>query len=220
MAASDSPGHIKTDPVPKVWWPVSFEIQPISPGTPVTSKAPVTKADDKHAFVAEIARQHGGRLRRFLAARLRTAAAEAPDLVQEVYLRLLRISSPEVIRSPQAYAFTIAFHVLHEHNLASALIPESVDPVELLTDVGSGPEDDPALQAERRQRILHIDRSLRSLPRNVHAAFVLHRRFGFTVDEIAAKLGVSRGMVKKYLARAVAHCQWQEAEQGHPRDAL
>jgi RNA polymerase sigma factor (sigma-70 family) len=146
---------------------------------------------------------------------LRAASADAPDLVQEVYLRLLRLSSHETIRSPQAYAFTVAFHVLHEHKLASALVPESVDPTELLLGFEAGPEDDPALQAERRQRIALIDRSLRALPRNVHAAFVLHRRFGFTVDEIAAQLGVSRGMVKKYLARAVAHCQWQQEAQGH-----
>jgi len=34
---------------------------------------------------------YGQRLRRFLSARLRNAAADTPDLMQEVYLRLLRV---------------------------------------------------------------------------------------------------------------------------------
>ena len=170
----------------------------------------MTNANDKQAFVAEIARQHETRLRRFLASRLRAAAAaDVPDLMQEVYLRLLRISRHETIRNPLAYVFTIAFHVLHQHKLSLSVGAESADPVALLAELESV-EGDPAVQAEARERIDQIDRALRNLPRNVHAAFVLHRRFGFTVDEVAGHLGVSRGMVKKYLARAMAHCQQQE----------
>lgn len=46
---------------------------------------------DKQAFVANIEKQHGRRLRRFIASRLRSAAVDAADLAQEVFLRLLRI---------------------------------------------------------------------------------------------------------------------------------
>jgi RNA polymerase sigma-70 factor (ECF subfamily) len=38
-------------------------------------------------------------------------------------------------------------------------------------------------------------------------AFILHRRFGFTLEEIAEQLGVSRPMVKKYLVKALVHCK-------------
>ena len=37
------------------------------------------------------------------------------------------------------------------------------------------------------------------------AALILQRRDGLTVDEIAAELGLSRGMVKKYLAKGLTH---------------
>jgi DNA-directed RNA polymerase specialized sigma24 family protein len=50
-----------------------------------------------------------------------------------------------------------------------------------------------------------MDKSLLQLPRNVHATFVLSRRYGYSLEEIAKELGVSRGMCKKYLAMAVAH---------------
>jgi DNA-directed RNA polymerase specialized sigma24 family protein len=38
---------------------------------------------------------------------------------------------------------------------------------------------------------------------------ILHCRDGWTLDEIAVRLGVSRSMVKKHLARAVLRCRQQ-----------
>jgi DNA-directed RNA polymerase specialized sigma24 family protein len=46
--------------------------------------------DPKHNFVASIATRYGERLRSFLSRRLRNAA-DAPDLAQEVFLRLMRV---------------------------------------------------------------------------------------------------------------------------------
>ena len=48
-----------------------------------------------------------GALQAFFYRRLRTKA-DAADLVQEVYLRMLRVSDPEAIRNPEAYLFTVA----------------------------------------------------------------------------------------------------------------
>jgi RNA polymerase sigma-70 factor (ECF subfamily) len=177
-------------------------------------------AADKQAFVESLAREHGARLRRFLASRLRYAASDVPDLVQEVYLRLLRIPRQESIRSPQAYMFTIAFHVLHQHKLALADAPEAVDPMDLPTEFdASGPDNDPATRLETRERLGQLEVALRELPPNAHASFVLHRRYGFTLEEIAEQLGVSRAMVKKYLARAVAHCRERFEEFKSAKDA-
>jgi DNA-directed RNA polymerase specialized sigma24 family protein len=83
-------------------------------------------ANDKQAFVSALAREHAQRLRRFLASRLRNSADDIPDLVQEVYLRLLRVPNQESIRSPQAYMFTVALHVLHQHRLRLVESPEAI----------------------------------------------------------------------------------------------
>jgi len=174
-------------------------------------------ADDKHAFVAELARNHGQRLRRFLASRLRTAEQDVPDLVQEVFLRLLRVQRHEAIRSPQAYLFTVAFHVLYQHKLSLAAVPEAVDVLDALADSESYSMQDPSAQIDAQQRLVEMDRMLRELPPNVHATFVLSRHYGYTLDEIARELGVSRGMVKKYLARAVAHFQLSRAQKESQR---
>lgn len=166
-------------------------------------------AQDRQAFVAAVAHEHGQRLRRFLAKRLQRAAADVPDLIQEVYLRMLRIPEEKNIRSPQAYLFTVAFHVLHQHKLTLAAAPEAVDPLamDVDTQIDTPAGNDPSEHLENRERLQQIDRVLRQLPRNTYVAFVLHRRYGFTLQEIAARLGVSRAMVKKHLARAMAHCR-------------
>lgn len=173
-------------------------------------------ADDKQAFVADLARQHGQRLRQFLAKRLRNAEQDVPDLIQEVYLRLMRVQRLETIRSPQAYLFTVAFHVMYQHKLSVAAIPESVDVMDALADTESYAQDDPATQLDARERLAEMDRVLRQLPRNVQATFILSRRYGYSLEEIAQQLGVSRGMCKKYLAKAIAHfrCNFEEMETG------
>ena len=79
-------------------------------------------AQDPHSFVAAVAARHGPRLKRFLRRRLRNRA-DAPDLAQEVYLRLLRVERPEEIRSPEAYLLTVASHLLREHTVKQAAVP-------------------------------------------------------------------------------------------------
>jgi RNA polymerase sigma factor (sigma-70 family) len=146
-------------------------------------------------------------LRRFLAGRLRNAPTEVPDLVQEVYLRLLRMPRHETIRSPQAYLFTVAHHVLYEHRLHQSATPEAVEMTDLLAEMESYVEEDATTSLDLRQRLERLDRALKEISPRAYATFVLHRRYGFTLEEIGAQLGVSRPMVKKYLASAVAHCR-------------
>lgn len=166
------------------------------------------RADDRHTFVADIAAKYGQRLRRFLVARLRVAA-DVADLAQEVYLRLLRLERHDQIRNPEAYLLTIASHVLHQHALKNAAIPEAMDLTDALTDEQLVLDADPAAQLHLERRVQALDRALARLSPKTRAAFVLQRRDGCTLDEIAAKLGVSRAMVKKYLTKAILQCDRQ-----------
>jgi DNA-directed RNA polymerase specialized sigma24 family protein len=93
-------------------------------------------ADEKRAFVDAVAARHGQRLRRFLLARVRHAA-DAADLVQEVYLRLLRVTDHETIRMPEAYVFALANHVLYQYRLKQSNGVEPLEAMVALTDEGS-----------------------------------------------------------------------------------
>ncbi len=160
---------------------------------------------DVQTFVADLARQHSQRLRQFLAKRLPHAEQDIPDLMQEIFLRLMRVRRIESIRSPQAYLFTVAFHVMYQHKLSVATVPESVDVLDALADSEAYAEEDPSILLDARQRLAKMDRALQQLPRNVQATLVLRRRYGYSLEEIAKELGVSRRMCKKYLEMAVAH---------------
>jgi RNA polymerase sigma-70 factor (ECF subfamily) len=163
--------------------------------------------EDKQAFIAALVRDHGQRLRRYLAARLRNDASAVPDLAQEVYLRMLRMPRHETIRSPQAYLFTVAHHVLYEHRMTKSAVPEALQMTDALAEMESYVEEDPSTHLDTRRRLEELDRALKEISPRAHATFVLHRRYGFSLEEIASHLGVSRGMVKKYLAKAITHCK-------------
>ncbi len=54
--------------------------------------------------------------------------------------------------------------------------------------------------------MLRIDALLDQLPPRVREAFLLAQLDGLTYREIGTRLGVGERMVKKYMARAMAHC--------------
>jgi RNA polymerase sigma factor (sigma-70 family) len=166
---------------------------------------------EKKAFVAELEKQHGARLRRFLASRLRQTA-DVPDLVQEVYLRLLRIDHHETIRSSEAYLFTVAFHVLHQHLMRKAAVPQAVEITTLIEQMESASDTDPVSRAETQQQLKELQSALSHLPPKAQAVLLLHRRDGYSLEEIARQLGFSRANAAKYLAKALLHCRQQMRE--------
>jgi RNA polymerase sigma factor (sigma-70 family) len=161
------------------------------------------RAHDTRPFVAELARKHSGRLRQFLRTRVRNAA-DIPDLVQEVFLRLLRVPSHETIRQPEAYILTIARHAAQEHQLASAPPDRFVELDNALSDLLPGSEPDPVLQVTADQCVAMLEHTLEQMSPKVRATFLLHRRDGLSMDEISERLGISTPMAKKYFMKALA----------------
>jgi RNA polymerase sigma-70 factor (ECF subfamily) len=78
-----------------------------------------------------------------------------------------------------------------------------------LPELVADDSDDPAGQADNAQQLAKLEEWLKQLPPRVAATFVMHRFGGYTIQEIADQLGVSRETTKKYLARAVEHCRTQ-----------
>jgi len=166
-----------------------------------------TEPDSKQAFLTSLEKTHGRQLRRYLAVRLRNAAADVPDLTQEVYLRLLRIDNHETIRNAQAYLYTVASHVLHQHGLRQAATPEPVEIMDVVAELQHLADTDPATQVELEQRFERLGHRLfRHSPR-AYATLVLNRCDGIPLHEIAEQLDVSYTMVKRYLSQALAYCR-------------
>ena len=164
--------------------------------------------DARHSYIGEVVGRHGRKLRRYLAARLRNAT-DVADLSQEVFLRFLRVDRHDKIRSPEAYLLTIASHVLAQYRLDRAAEPEAMDVHDPFTDEHLAVETDHALELDLQRRARAIESVLGQLPPNPQACLLLHCREGWTLDEIATRLGVSRSMVKKHISRAMLHCRQQ-----------
>jgi len=147
-------------------------------------------------------------LRRFVARQSR-ATQNADDLVQEVYVQLLRFPPRQVLRAPQAYLYRIAWHVVNRANQRAQQEPLTYEPSVLERMPGRGgslwaDEVGDELDAEQQ-----LSLTLSQLPRACQAAIVLLKRDGLSYKQIAVELGVSIHTVKKYIARAITHFKTQ-----------
>lgn len=164
------------------------------------------------AFVARIERDHGLELRRFLASHLKYSQADVADLVQEIFLRLLRIKDHEAIRNPQAYLFTVASHVLHQHALKRSARPELMNPLDVASTFQHSVAPDPADELDIKQRLEQVHEELSQLSPRAYATLIMYRCEGMTLVEIGERLRVSHPTVRKYLAQAVAYCNQRLSE--------
>jgi RNA polymerase sigma factor (sigma-70 family) len=161
---------------------------------------------DKHRFVAGIAREYGGRLKRFLRHRARNAA-DVPDLAQEVFLRLLRAPHHEEIRSPEAYLFTIASHVIQQHHTKQVATPMPLEMIERLAEEPHARSSEPPAKLEMRQLADRLESLLDGMPPRMAMALLMQRIGGHSIEEIAQELGCAQITVKKYIAEALLRCR-------------
>lgn len=161
-------------------------------------------AESKQTLVAGLAASCGEQLRRFLVTRVRNTA-DVPDIIQEIFMRLLRVPDHEAIRSPEAYLFTVARHVVQQHTLRQAAAPMPTQLGEMLTELYAVSRIDPEMEVSAQQCLAHMERALEQLSPKARATFLLHQRDGLPLQEIGARLGISRSMAKKYLAQALVH---------------
>ncbi len=158
--------------------------------------------DDPHWQMAQLVAEQEGRLHRFLRRRVRNAA-DIPDLIQEVFLRLLRVPRQESIRSPEAYLFTIAKHVAQQHRLETAPTQDAVALDDVLAELRSISAVDPALEVTAEQCLERLEDTLRQMTPKAQATFLLHRRDGLTIEQVSRRLGISQPMAKKYLVKTL-----------------
>jgi len=170
-------------------------------------------ADQKRGFVEKLFAEHGRALQAYFYRRIR-ARSDAPDLAQEVYLRMLRVSDPEAIRDPQRYLYTVASNLVKEHALLQQRQTNRTD-LEA-ADVQQWLGELPSLEEELDgwQTLERLGAVVEQLPARWRTALILQNRYGLTYQQIGERLGVSSNMVKKYLAQALQRCrqgmaQWE-----------
>src|SRR6202000_3002598 len=118
-------------------------------------------ADSGEAMVTALVASHGTQLRRFLLSRVRNNA-DVPDLIQEIYLRMLRIPDHDAVRSPEAYLFTVAQHVAHQHLIRQSNVAPPTELKDMLGELAQIPND-PAGEVDAQQSLEELERALHRL---------------------------------------------------------
>jgi RNA polymerase sigma-70 factor (ECF subfamily) len=158
-------------------------------------------------WFSEHVQPHEPALRAYLSRRFPTLP-DHDDLVQETYVRVLRVEDPARLAHPKAFLVTTArnaaidlFRRRHAHPHDSLAESEGLIELPLL--------DTPPTVAEtleRRQRREALTEALRSLPERCREVMLLRYLDGCSGKEIAARLGISLGTVKGHLLKGVRDC--------------
>jgi RNA polymerase sigma-70 factor (ECF subfamily) len=149
---------------------------------------------------------------------LRTGSpATAEDIVQDLYVKISGLHpGPELI-NPVAYLYRVGTNLMLDR--AKQQRRQAVrDDAWRRETVGGGPdpaapEPPPDEAIAARQRLARLLAAVDQLPPQVATAFRLHKLEGLTHGEVAARLGVSRSAVEKYIMTALKRLLADEDEE-------
>jgi len=163
---------------------------------------------------------HRAELLRFLSARTGDAA-EAQDLVQEVWLRIER-GALGPIANGRAYLFRIAHHlVLDRVRERARRAARERDWADVALDQREGEADPQQASTEAMliatQDSARLAAAIAALPEGAGRAFRLHKIDGLSHAETAARLGISRKGVEKHMAVAMTHLRRSLADEADVR---
>lgn len=167
----------------------------------------------KSSLVSQLFAEHRRALQGFFRRRIRSKA-DAPDLAQEVYLRMLRVSDQEAIRNPVLYLYTVANNLVKEHAVLERRQASSIDVYDDATQeelevLPSFEGDVDTAQRAERLRVV-----LKQLRPKCRAAVVLRFSHALSYREVGLRLGVSPQMARKYVVQALTHCRRRMARVG------
>lgn len=161
---------------------------------------------------------HESALRAYLSKRF-PSLGDHDDLVQETYVRLMRVKEPQRLVHTKAFLFTTARNAaidLFRRRKSTPLEQlEDHRPTPLLENVPSAAES-----LDENQRRDELVLALHALPERCREVMLLRYLEGCSSKEIADRLGITPGTVKNHLLKGVRDCVrffeargWVEAKQ-------
>ena len=146
--------------------------------------------------------------------RRRTGSPEAAeDLVQELWLRIVKTADDTTLENPDSWlqrvAINLALNWLRQNRFQAQLMSHSDDGADAVDDT-PGPDR----QAQSRQGMDFLRDLLDELSPRRRRAFLLYRGEGLSLGETAQQMGVSNSTAKKQIAAAVAFLRERMSEAG------
>ena len=131
----------------------------------------------------------------------------AEDLLQETYIKLLRLSTDTEIKNIRSYLYRIAGNVIIDHRRAMAhrFCENNTEEISALYDIidDRPSTEDIVINQDRMDKAMAAVVELSTLCQQI---FELSNLAGLKNREIADRLGVCQSTVEKNLARVRKHC--------------
>ena len=141
-----------------------------------------------------------GELRRYLAHRLGNPD-DAADATHDAVIRVLETTGTAIVQ-PRAYFRRTAFNAAtdaYRRRVAHEMVPFDAVPEP------AAASDDPEAMLRASRFLSALDAALAELPPKCRQVFIWQRLDGLTQAEIAARMGLSKNMIEKYMIRAMRH---------------
>jgi len=193
-----------------------LEIQclPAMSPAPVEETLPAPAAGPRQWFHSQI-QPHEPQLRGYLRSRF-SSLPDVDDVIQETYLRLMRASATQSIRSTRAFLFitarNLALDLLRRKRVARLDEGATFAAVSLIADERPHPSE----LACRGHELQLLREAIANLPPRCRQVLELYRFQGLSHREIAGQLGISRRTVEHHVARALRLCATYLASRGFP----
>jgi RNA polymerase sigma-70 factor (ECF subfamily) len=163
--------------------------------------APVQRLASDERAIAALAAEFRPSLLRYFSRRIRNQN-EVEDLVQEVFVRLVRRRHTLDMERVRGYVFQTASSVLIDWLRQPAVRRASAhQPFDAEEHGGHAFAPDRVMQA--RHDLAQALEVVEQLPERTHTIFILCRFEGMTYPEIASCVGISVSAVEKHMRRAM-----------------
>lgn len=143
---------------------------------------------------------------RYVARRSRSPE-DCCDIVQDTFLRLMKLPNPRSIRVPKSFLYRMAHNLLVDKARKRQVRERYVEQCNVQASDERHAEVSPheaVIEAERR---LELKAAIEALPNRCRECFILHLYGKLPHAEIADRLGISKSGVEKHLARAMSACR-------------
>jgi len=170
-----------------------------SPRHPIEASAAAVDPGARDDQLCAWMEQYGPGLRRFLLKRV--SAAEADDLVQEVFIALRARRAASEIENVEGYLFRTAVSVLARQRRRRTWQWGAQEPIEAVEDLRD--EVSPERIAIGRDGVRRVVDAMKALPPRSAEAFFLSRFEQLTNEEVARRMGISVKAVEELMRRAM-----------------
>lgn len=130
-------------------------------------------------------------------------AADAADLAQDTFVRLLQKTERFELKAPRAFLRTIARGLVIDHWRREEVERAYLESIAHLPEALAPSTEARALVLELLEAIARL---LDGLKPKVRKAFLLSQCDGLAYKQIAQQMGVSIRSVERYIAEALYHC--------------